>query len=170
MNISNEYRNIIGFPRYVINDEGNVYFISKKRGLKKRKAYIGNVGYFRIVLSKNSIKYNKSVHRLVAEAFIPNPNNLPQINHKDGNKLNNSVSNLEWISSRGNQLHALNNKLYNTAVGESYHRSNLVENDIIEIRKLWDSNLYTQLELGNIFKTTKSTINHIVNRYTWRHL
>ena len=64
-------------------------------------------GYFFVALPKKQ----KSIHRLVAETFIPNPNNLPQINHKDGNKKNNNVKNLEWCNQSYNTQHAYDNNL-----------------------------------------------------------
>ena len=67
--------------------------------------------YLCINASKNNKIKKLKIHRLVAEAFIPNPDNLPQINHKDGNKLNNIVSNLEWVSSKENVRHAIVNNL-----------------------------------------------------------
>jgi len=66
------------------------------------KQHIHKSGYYRVTLSKNNKIKNYSVHRLVALTFIPNPNNLPQVNHKDEDKSNNSVSNLEWCSASYN--------------------------------------------------------------------
>lgn len=63
-------------------------------------------GYAHLSLTKDGISKRVWVHRLVAEAFIPNPNNLPQVNHKDGNKANNNVENLEWCTIRDNLLHS----------------------------------------------------------------
>lgn len=68
---------------------------------------INNIGYVKVDLTKNKNQKTFSVHRLVAETFIPNPNSLPQVNHKDGNKLNNNVNNLEWCDAFQNQQHAL---------------------------------------------------------------
>ena len=65
-------------------------------------------------LSKNGKWYYRRVHRLVAEAFIPNPNNLPQVNHIDGDKTNNDVSNLEWTSNKDNTQHGYDNNLYHS--------------------------------------------------------
>lgn len=69
-------------------------------------------GYLRVEMSKNANHKLNLVHRLVAQAFIPNPNNYEQVNHKDGNKENNNVSNLEWCSCEDNMKHAWENKLY----------------------------------------------------------
>jgi hypothetical protein len=81
-------------------------YYSKERILKPI-----NHLYFYVALSSNSKVYKKSIHRLVAETFIPNPNNLPQVNHKDGNKHNNNVDNLEWCTPKENTRHATLNKL-----------------------------------------------------------
>lgn len=70
------------------------------------KQRIDHKGYLQLSLCKNGKEQNKKVHRLVAQGFIPNPNNLPQINHIDGVKTNNNVSNLEWCDNSYNQLHA----------------------------------------------------------------
>lgn len=69
-------------------------------------------GYYQIILTKSKKPKNWLVHRLVAIAFIPNPNNLPQVNHIDGNKQNNCVNNLEWITNEDNMKHARANHLY----------------------------------------------------------
>ena len=64
-------------------------------------------GYWKVELYKNKKRKSKKVHRLVAKAFIPNPKNKPQINHIDGNPLNNNVENLEWCTSRENIIHSI---------------------------------------------------------------
>ena len=69
-------------------------------------------GYLKVRVTLDRVKYSFKVHRMVAQAFIPNPDNLPQVNHKDGNKLNNSVDNLEWVSNRDNAHHAIANGLW----------------------------------------------------------
>lgn len=67
-------------------------------------------GYIRTTMSKNKNKKTKKLHRLVAEAFIPNPNNYPEVNHLDETKDNNRVSNLEWTTTRGNANHGTRNE------------------------------------------------------------
>lgn len=69
------------------------------------KPHLANNGYYQVTLYDNTVKHKFSVHRLVAEAFIPNPNGYPQVNHKDENRLNNLVTNLEWCSSEYNNAY-----------------------------------------------------------------
>lgn len=72
---------------------------------KKVTSYIATNGYVRVRLQKNGERHNYALHRLVAETFIPNPNQYPEVNHIDGNKLNNHVSNLEWCTRSQNMKH-----------------------------------------------------------------
>ena len=102
---------INGFEDYYIDENGNIYDRNKK--LMKSK-WVDNTGYYQIVLRKDKKKHHVRIHRLMALQFIPNPDNLPQVNHKDGNKLNNSVDNLEWVSNSDNTKHGYDNKLYHT--------------------------------------------------------
>lgn len=103
--ISN-FGRIKSLPKKRIN--GTNFYIQKEKILKlqlKTKRYLG------INLTKNKMHKNFLVHRLVAEAFIDNPYDLPQVNHKDCNKLNNNINNLEWCTQEENLNHALRNGL-----------------------------------------------------------
>lgn len=71
-------------------------------------------GYYEISLHKNKKEKRFKIHRLVACAFVPNPNNKPEVNHIDGDKRNNKATNLEWVTSSENKKHAWNHNLYNS--------------------------------------------------------
>lgn len=88
---------------YKISDYGSL-----KSNKNYKKASVNKYGYYQTTLYKNGKKRNALVHRLVAEAFLPNPNNKPTINHKDGNKLNNRVDNLEWATNKEQTNHSIN--------------------------------------------------------------
>jgi len=105
-------------------------------------------------------------HRLVAEYFIDNPENKPCINHKDCNKLNNHVNNLEWVTYSQNMFHAVENGLY--PLGENIKTSKLTFKDVKDIRKLYTANKYIQRELAEIYGVTRFAISKVVRNKTWK--
>lgn len=116
-NIQEIYKSIRGFEGcYEISTSGNVkslsriipHSTSKQLTIRERilKPNTGTNGYRYVHLRNNGSSFTLYIHRWVALSFIPNPLNLPQVNHKDGNKLNNHVNNLEWCSVSQNLLHA----------------------------------------------------------------
>lgn len=109
----------------------------------------------------------KKVHKLVAELFIPNPNNLPQINHKDGNKTNNNVDNLEWCTNQENQIHARNHGL--TATGQKCSFSKLTQDqvDFIRLNFAQESPQYNTVQLAEMFGVNRTTISRIKNNNRW---
>lgn len=93
------WKQIEGCPAYFVSDQGNIYSTLSNRLLRP----VDRRGYKYVVLKGIDGKFNNySVHRLVALAFLPNPNNLPEINHKDENKANNNLENLEWCTRKYN--------------------------------------------------------------------
>ena len=97
-----EWKKIEGFENYSISSDGEV---RNDNNLYVLKQHLNNKGYPMVNLWKNNKGYWRTVHRIVALAFIPNPNNKPQVNHIDGNKQNNNVDNLEWCTGSENQFH-----------------------------------------------------------------
>lgn len=97
-----ETRPIPGFAHYYASSDGHVYSDRKKSMLNE---FVNSCGYLKVGIWDGTKKSQEYVHRLVARAFLPNPNGLPQVNHKDENKRNNSVDNLEWCSPRYNMVY-----------------------------------------------------------------
>jgi hypothetical protein len=132
------------------------------------KAVKDSGGYLTVNIKKDKLRTVR-IHRIMAECFLPNPNSLPVVNHIDGNKLNNSLDNLEWCSYSHNSKHARINNLTPKPpllIGENNKRSKLTESQVMDIRL---SNLPTR-ELSKIYKVSKVSINNILIRKTWKHI
>lgn len=133
--ITNEvWKRVEGYTRYEVSNYGRVrnFFTKEQKALRKTKT-----GYMITDLKENGSKKTAYVHRLVAQAFIPNPNNKPQINHKDENKDNNFVSNLEWCTIEYNNQYGnhINNirKTQAEKVGKKVAQIDVKTNKIINI-------------------------------------
>lgn len=119
-------KDIKGFEgRYAVTSCGKVWSYKRKKWLRPST---DERGYQRVSLQVNNEKHTKKLHRLVAEAFIPNPNNLPQVNHKDENPSNNHMSNLEWCDAKYNCNYGHHNENVSKTTGKSVY---CVELDII---------------------------------------
>lgn len=101
-------KEIKGFSHYKITDDGRVWSNYSNRFLTPS---INNKGYLNVDLCENGQRTHKAIHRLVAETYLPNPKNLPMVNHKDENKTNNCVDNLEWCDAKYNRNYGENQRL-----------------------------------------------------------
>ena len=155
-------KDIPNHPGFKARTDGTII---GKRG-RPIKGHVDSCGYREVLLSENGKTNNARVHRLIAETFIPNPYNLRDVNHKDGNKLNNDISNLEWVSHSSNVKHAYDNGLEKKAVGEDNHGSKLNDELVRYIRQSNKSNYGLAKELG----VDPSTIRDARNKKTWRHV
>ena len=126
-------------------------------------------GYGQVTLSKNKIRRSFLVHRLVGIAFILNPENKPQINHKNAIKNDNMVSNLEWCTSKENNKHRDDNNLLIFACGEQQGNSKLKTKNVLEIRKLAAKG-NSHKDIAASFNVDPSTVGDICRRKSWKHI
>jgi len=190
------YKNLDPRDLFYINDDGLVCCeewldvvdyegIYKISNLGRRKNRCGKIqrprvkkGYNTARLSKNGKYTEFGTHRLVAIAFIPNPENKSDVNHcglspngKEGNKLDNRVVSLKWATTQENITHAKENGLLApTRKGTDCNFSKLTEKDVLEIRKSYAENNCSQSVLAKKYSVRQSCIHKIVNNLRWKHL
>lgn len=167
--ISN-YSNVKSLDRVIKQKTGKTQTI-KGRILKQRT---NPGGYYYVELSKNGTKATFAIHQLVAQAFLDNPGNKPIVNHIDGNKLNNSLTNLEWATYSQNLQHAYKTGLRRTvsieAVGTKNYKRKLKPEQVIEIKRLLATGNLTHKDIATKFDVARSTVTEIKSGRRWKHL
>lgn len=164
-----EWRDVVGFEgKYEVSENGLVRKPKTKRAIKT--SYIHPSGYKFLVLTKDRKRSTTAIHRLVAKAFIPNPNNLPQVNHKDTDKTNNHFSNLEWCTNAENQAHAIKNGLVRYVKGSEHGNSIIDEHIAASIRVEYMTGKYSWRTLGQKYGISKAHVGQILRRITWKHV
>ena len=131
------WRPVMGYEGfYEVSNQGRVRSVDRYDNNNHfRKGELMNLfygcGYLRVIFSKNGIVKKHLVHRLVAQAFIPNPLSLPQVNHIDENKSNNNVDNLEWCTAKYNINYGLRSKkMVDTRLKKGYYKTGLSRKDL----------------------------------------
>lgn len=166
---------VVGYEGlYLISSTGDVYSMPKKwisgkgcpreiKEIKKMSASLDNSGYKVVGLRRDGKTKAYKVHRLVAMAFISNPQNKPYVNHKDGDKGNCNVNNLEWVTAKENSTHASLTGLLKNVSGEDHGMCKLSKEYVLYIKS---SNLSSK-ELGNMFSVSHYHINAIRRGEKW---
>lgn len=172
---------VVGYEGlYEVSDFGNIKSLSRivrhpnggdlQTTEKIMKAIISTTGkYCQINLYRNNKMKVFKIHRLVGLAFIKNIHNKPFINHIDGNKQNNHISNLEWCTAKENIIHAFDNNLMNVPHGEKHVRAKLTSKDVLKIRDDFKIGV-KQNYLANKYSVCKQTINNICHNKIWKHV
>ena len=150
---------------YQIDETGNILNVKKQRVFKPKST--NSRGYVTTDLFKDGKRKGFTVHRLIAETYIPNPDNLPFINHKNALKWDNRVENLEWCTGSENSLHAVKMGLINHK-GIKHPSTNFTEEDVLHIRSL--ANSMRGVDIAKLYGVTKTCISLIIRRKTWNHL
>jgi hypothetical protein len=182
-----QWKDIPGFKHYQVSNEGRVrslpHKIIKSNGVPKSirggilKPRPNNSGYLLVPLFRykdggtGRYRQQKLVHRLVAEAFIPNPDGKPTVNHRDekGDKTDNRVENLEWATHKEQEEHAKRTGLRKKKPPTS-GLAILTEEQVLEIRKAYESKKESMTKLGKKYGVSRKCISKVVNRLSWKNI
>lgn len=168
-----------------VKDYEGIYFVSNLGNVKSVDHYINNKhsskslkkgrvlkkfesvkGYLQTSLSKETKRFNTGIHRVVAIAFIPNPENKPQVNHINGIKTDNRVENLEWCTNKENQIHAVKTGLCNPNYGDKHHNSKLTNEDAKNARVLFKTGV-SNIELSKNYNISATAMSNILKNKTY---
>lgn len=182
-----KWKDIEGFEGiYKVSDQGNVLslnFGAKNHSLSGEQKILSlsksSSGYYHVQLYKNGVASTKLIHILVADAFLPKPEGKTEINHIDGNKANNAVSNLEWVTHQENLKHAVDTGLKRRSpmIGKT-GRKNVLSKPVIQSKpdgtvvKTWDSSFDAQSEGGfnqNSIRSCACGFTKTYKGFVWRY-
>jgi len=138
--------------------------------MKIKKISKKNNGYMIVGLWKDNKGKNFHIHRLVANAFIDNPENKATVNHIDSDKTNNCVTNLEWNTQSENNKHAFKVGARKPLVGDKCTFTKTTEKEVLEMRELYATGNYSYKELATLYNLSYDGIWCIINRKRWKHI
>ncbi len=155
------------YPGYLFTEDGRVF---NKKFDKELKPYISNTtGYYYVTMKhQDGRRRPTALHRIIAKIYIPNPENLPFVNHKDGVKLNPCKDNLEWSTNAKNVQHAYDNGLAPKGA-DRYNNVNPVEK-IHQACELIQEGLYGNKEIGELLGMSSKTVGQIKYRKQWKDI
>lgn len=157
-----DVRDYVGY--YFVSNLGRIRSNSNRARVLKPAI---SSGYLVVTLYKNGEREDLKVHRIVAESLMSNPDNKPCVNHIDGNKLNNALTNLEWASYSENTTHAVNNDLLKLK-GEDNHKAKFSNAEVAQIRAYYDQIHPTFQQLANMLGVRKSTAHKIIKQKSYK--
>lgn len=152
--------------------ERTIIDINKKprnRSGRILRVHPGGDRYLNVRLCKNGITKNYRVHRLVAIAFLPNPDNLPVVNHLDADILNNTPSNLEWCTTADNNWHTVAMGRRNDTIGSKHHFSIITEKQAEAILLLGRAGM-SRKDIAEAFGISRGIVKNVQNGNTWKHI
>lgn len=186
MTESEVWKDILGYDgRYQVSNKGNVRSVGRKDSIGRKcggrmlKPRYDKDGYLRVTLCKNGKQKTRFIHSLVAGAFVPNPNGLPQVNHRDEVKDNNNVENLEWCTSKYNNSYGTRIERVTKARSKKVKATNIKTNEVITFnstveagRKGHDCGGISKACRG-VYKTITGKLigdGHLYRGYRWEYL
>lgn len=172
--MSEVWKDIAGFPDYVVSNLGRIKRACKSKNNRAKEGLIlkpiENKGYLAVSLYGPQGLRPFLIHRLVLMSFVGPPPLGHESNHKDGNKKNNLLENLEWVTSSENTIHAYRNGLCPYCFGEKNSSAKLNEKDVYSIKGLLSRGDLFQKDIGEMFGVTKSNISCINLGKSWGHV
>lgn len=162
--MAEEWRTLPNHPKYQVSDAGR---IRTARSGRLKSTFVES-GYPHVHLWRNGQRERHRIHRLVALAFIPNPQNLPIVSHVDGDSMNAAAHNLSWASARDNAADRTRHRGPNT--GERNHYSVLTEAAVMIIRADFESGRATITQLARRYGISHTHVRRVVDRTIWKHV
>ncbi len=187
MTESEIWKDVVGFEGlYKVSNKGNVRSVNRKdplgrnrKGRMLKQGYSSS-GYLQVNMHKNGKMKNRTVHRLVAETFLPNPKDLPQVNHRDEDKCNNNVENLEWCDSKYNINYGTRIERVTRARSKKVKATNVETNEVLTFNSTKEAgrNGYDQSGVAKackgVYKTNIGKLiggdGHLYRGYRWENL
>lgn len=158
---------------YIVSSDGHLYSthnVGNGKYHKEIKQRKNRDGYMEVTVGPNSRRTTRRVARIVAEAFVPNPNNLPEVDHIDDVRNHDDASNLQWITHKDNVAKIPFERISSSHSGELNGRSTLTEDIVRNIRERYEINNEKISDLSKSFNIPYSTVFNIVKYKTWKHI